>query len=150
MAGLADTLRTDLTAAMRRRDDVVTRTLRMTLTALSTEAVAGKAARELTDPDVLTVLGREAKKRREAAEAFTAAGRTELAAAELAEAAVLDAYLPTPLTDAELTDLVTAAIFTTGAASPREMGTVMKALAEATRGRADGGRVSAEVRRQLA
>lgn len=149
MPTLAETLRTDLTAAMRAKDDAVTRTLRMTLTALTNESVSGKAARELTDDEVLAVVTKEAKKRREAAEAFTGAGRGELADRELEEAAVLDRYLPTQLTDAELTDLVAAAIASTGAAGPRAIGVVMKELSGKTAGRADGGRVSAEVRRQL-
>ncbi|HEY0559164.1 MAG TPA: GatB/YqeY domain-containing protein [Frankiaceae bacterium] len=149
MPTLAETLRTHLTAAMRAKDDAVTRTLRMTLTALTNESVSGKVARELTDDEVLAVVTKEAKKRREAAEAFTGAGRGELADRELEEAAVLDRYLPTQLTDAELTDLVAAAVASTGASGPRAIGVVMKELSGRTAGRADGGRVSAEVRRQL-
>jgi uncharacterized protein len=146
---LVETLRTDLTAAMRAKDDVVTRTIRMTLTALTNESVAGKAARELSDDEVLAVVTKEAKKRREAAEAFSGAGRCELADRELEEAAVLDRYLPAQLSDAELAALVTAAIAATGAEGPRGIGVVMKELSPKTTGRADGGRVSAEVRRQL-
>jgi uncharacterized protein YqeY len=149
MSALKDRLNADLTAAMKARDELVTATLRMALTAVRTEEVAGKTARELSDQEVLAVLTKEAKKRREAAEAFTGAGRGELADRELEEAAVLDRYLPTQLTDAELTDLVAAAIASTGAAGPRAIGVVMKELSGATAGRADGGRVSAEVRRQL-
>jgi uncharacterized protein YqeY len=147
---LEQTLRDDLTAAMRRRDELTTATLRMTLTALHNEAVSGKAARELTDAEAMTVLTREAKKRREAAEAFQAASRPELQERELAEEAVLARYLPAPLTDDELQQLVAAAIAETGAEGPRAMGAVMKAVTPRTTGRADGSRVSAEVRRQLA
>lgn len=150
MPELKKRLHTDLNAAMKSRDEITTATLRMALTAISTEEVAGKAARELSDAEVVTVLGREAKKRREAAEAFDAAGRSELAARERAEGAVLDAYLPTPLTEAELRELVRAAVTESGAAAPNQMGAVMKLVTPRVAGRADGKRVSDEVRRQLA
>jgi uncharacterized protein len=150
MAALKDRLRSDLTAAMKARDEVTVRTLRMALTSVSKEEVAGASARELSDNEVLSVLTREAKRRREAADAFAAAGREEQAAAELAEGAVLDTYLPAQLTDAELGEFVTAAIEETGATSPRDMGQVMKALTPRVAGRAEGGRVAAEVRRRLA
>ena len=150
MAALKDRLRTDLTAAMRARDDVRLRTLRMALTSITKEEVAGESARELSDDEVTAVLTREAKRRREAAEAFAAAGREEQAAAERAEGEILDAYLPAQLSDAELGELVTAAIAETGADSPRAMGQVMKVLTPRVAGRAEGARVAAEVRRQLA
>jgi uncharacterized protein YqeY len=150
MAALKDRLRTDLTAAMRARDDVRLRTLRMALTSITKEEVAGESARELSDDEVTAVLTREAKRRREAAEAFAAAGRQEQAAAERAEGEILDTYLPAQLSDAELGELVTAAIAETGADSPRAMGQVMKALTPRVAGRAAGARVAAEVRRQLA
>lgn len=134
---------------MKARDEVTTATLRMALTAISTEEVAGKAARELTDDEVVRVLGREAKKRREAAEAFDAAGRAELAARERAEGEVLDRYLPAQLSDDELEALIAAAIAQSGASSPRDMGAVMKIVAPQVAGRADGKRVSDEVRRRL-
>ena len=149
MAALKDRLRSDLTAAMKARDEVTVRTLRMALTSVSKEEVAGTTARELSDDEVLTVLTREAKRRREAAEAFAAAGRDEQAEAERAEGAVLDAYLPAQLSDAELGELVTAAIEETGASTPRDMGQVMKVLTPRIAGRAEGGRVAAEVRRRL-
>ncbi len=149
MAALKDRLRTDLTAAMKARDEVTVRTLRMALTSVTKEEVAGSSARELSDDEVLAVLTREAKRRREAADAFAAAGRDEQAAAERAEGAVLDAYLPAQLSDAELGELVAAAIEETGAAGPRAMGQVMKALAPRVAGRAEGARVAAEVRRRL-
>jgi uncharacterized protein YqeY len=149
MAALKDRLRGDLTAAMKARDEVTVRTLRMALTSVSKEEVAGSTARELSDDEVLTVLTREAKRRREAADAFAAAGRDEQAEAERAEGAVLDAYLPAQLSDAELGELVTAAIEETGASTPRDMGQVMKVLTPRVAGRAAGGRVAAEVRRRL-
>ena len=149
MAALKDRLRSDLTTAMKARDEVTVRTLRMALTSVSKEEVAGTTARELSDDEVLTVLTREAKRRREAAEAFAAAGRDEQAEAERAEGAVLDAYLPAQLSDAELGELVTAAIEETGASTPRDMGRVMKVLTPRIAGRAEGGRVAAEVRRRL-
>jgi uncharacterized protein YqeY len=149
MAALKDRLRADLTAAMKARDEVTVRTLRMALTSVSKEEVAGKSARELSDDEVRAVLTREAKRRREAAGAFAAAGRDEQAAAEMAEGAVLDTYLPARLTDAELGELVAAAIEETGADSPRGMGQVMKVLTPRVAGRAEGATVAAEVRRRL-
>lgn len=149
MAALKDRLRSDLTAAMKARDEVTVRTLRMALTSVTKEEVAGTSARELSDDEVRTVLTREAKRRREAADAFAAAGRDQQAKAERAEGAVLDAYLPAQLSDAELGELVTAAIEETGASTPRDMGQVMKVITPRVAGRAEGGRVAAEVRRRL-
>jgi uncharacterized protein YqeY len=134
---------------MRARDELTTATIRMALTAVTNEEVAGKAARELSDDEVLRVLTREAKKRREAAEAFAAANRHELAERERAEGKVLDRYLPAQLDDDELTALVTAAIAESGAASLRDMGAVMKLVQPKVAGRADGKRVSDEVRQRL-
>lgn len=146
---LKERLQSDLTAAMKSRDELRSATLRMALTAITNEEVAGKKARILSDDEVLTVLTREAKKRREAAEAFDGAGRDELASRERAEGAVLAGYLPAQLSDDELADLVRAAIAETGADSPKAMGQVMKALQPQVTGRAEGGRVAAEVRKQL-
>lgn len=142
-------LRTDLTAAMKARDEVTASTLRMVLTAITTEEVAGKQARELTDDEVLKVVAREGKKRRESIDAYTSAGRHELADRERAEAAVIDRYLPAQLDDAGLAALVTAAIAASGADGPKAMGQVMKVLTPQLAGRADGSRVATEVRRQL-
>ena len=150
MAALKDRLRHDLTVAMKARDAVRTRTLRMALTSVAQAEVAGPAARELSDDEVIAVLTREAKRRREAAEAFAAAGRDEQAAAERAEGAVLGAYLPAQLTDAEIAGLVAEVISETGAASPAAMGQDMKAQTPRGAGRADGARVAAEERRALA
>jgi uncharacterized protein len=149
MAALKDRLRADLTTAMKARDEVRVRTLRMALTSVTKEEVAGKSARELSDDEVVQVLTREAKRRREAAEAFAAADRPEQAAAERAEGEILDGYLPAQLSDAELSELVSAAIEETGADNPRAMGQVMRVLTPRIAGRAEGGRVAAEVRRQL-
>jgi uncharacterized protein YqeY len=149
MASLKDRLQADLTAAMKGRDELRAATLRMALTAVKTEEVAGKTARTLEDAEVVTVLGREAKKRREAAEAFDGGGRPERAERERAEEEVLAEYLPAQLGDDELAALVTAAITETGADNPRAMGQVMKVLGPRTAGQAEGGRVAAEVRRQL-
>jgi len=146
---LKQRLRTDLNAAMRARDQVRLRTLRMALTSITNEEVSGDAARELSDEEILKVLIREAKKRREAAEAFESAGRADQAAAERAEGDVLAGYLPAQLTDEELTGLVSAAIAETGAAGMPGMGKVMKVVTPQVTGRADGARVAAEVRRQL-
>lgn len=145
---LKERLRADLTEAMRSRDQVRLRTIRMALASIMNEEVAG-SAHELSDDDVLKVLTREAKKRREAADAYDAAGRTDQAAAERAEGDVLAGYLPAQLSDDELTSLVTAAIAETGAAGMPGMGKVMKAVTPRVAGRADGARVAAEVRRQL-
>jgi uncharacterized protein YqeY len=135
---------------MRERDQVRLRTLRMALTSITNEEVSGAASRELSDDEVLKVLTREAKKRREAAEAFAAAGRAEQAAAERAEGEVLAGYLPAQLGDDELAAIVEAAIAETGATEMRAMGQVMKVVTPRIAGRADGGRVAAEVRRRLA
>jgi uncharacterized protein len=146
---LKERLRSDLTAAMKARDQVRVATLRMALTAVSTAETAGDSHQDLSDDDVLGVLSRETKKRRESAEAFDGAGRTELAERERAEEKVLAEYLPQPLTDEELTALVSAAITETGADSPRQMGQVMKVVQPQVGQRADGKRVSTEVKRQL-
>jgi uncharacterized protein len=149
MAELKERLRIDLNAAMRARDQVRMRTLRSALTAITNEEVAGNAARELSDDEVLKVLTREAKKRREAAEAFGSAGRGDQAAAEQAEGEVLAGYLPAQLGDEELARLVAEVVAQTGAAGMSAMGPVMKAVSPRVAGRAEGSRVAAEVRKQL-
>lgn len=149
MASLKERLQGDLTAAMKQRDDVRRGTLRMALAAIRNEEVAGDAARDLTGDEVLAVLGREAKRRREAAEAYEQAGRSELAQRERAELEVIEAYLPAQLDDAELAAIVSDAIAETGATTPKQMGEVMRAALAKTGGRADGARVAALVRSQL-
>ena len=149
MAELKERLRADLNSAMRARDQVRMRTLRMALSSITNEEVAGTSARELSDDEVMKVLTREARKRREAAEAFGGAGREAQAAAERAEGEVLAGYLPAQLSDEELSALVTAAIADTGASGIQGMGQVMKTLTPRVAGRAEGARVAAEVRRRL-
>jgi len=148
VAELKERLRADLNAAMRARDQVRMRTLRLALSSITNEEVAGASARQLSDDEVLKVLTREARKRREAAEAFGAAGRDEQAAAERAEGEVLAGYLPAQLSDDELSALVAAAIAETGASGMPAMGQVMKTLTPRIAGRADGARVAAEIRRR--
>jgi uncharacterized protein YqeY len=150
MTTLKERLQADLTSAIKGRDELRSATIRMALAAITTEEVAGKQARQLTEDEVVTILGREAKKRREAAEAFASGGRADKAERELAEGAVLDEYLPEQVSDAELADIVAAAVADSGAAGPKAMGQVMKIVTPQVKGRAEGSRVAAEVRRQLA
>ena len=142
-------LEADLREAMKARDELVTSTLRMAITAVRNAEVAGTAARELSDDEVLGVLTREAKKRREAAEAFSGAGRTESARKEEAEAGIIARYLPEQMGDAELAERVSGALAGGGFTAMAQMGPAMKAAKEAVGGRAEGGRIAAEVRRQL-
>ena len=149
---LKSRLRSDLTDAIRRRDEVRSATIRMALTAISSAEVAGTSARALSDDEVEGVLGREAKKRREAATAYTEAGRPDRAERENAELAVLEGYLPQQLSDEELTGVVAEAVAevsAAGAAGPAAMGRVMKLVQPRVARRADGSRVATEVRRQL-
>lgn len=151
MSALKDRLRTDLTAAIKGRDQVRSSTLRMLLTSITNSEVAGKEQRELSDDDIIGVLTTEAKKRREAATAFAEGGRAEMAEKEKAEAVVIADYLPAQLSEEEISAIVAAAIEQTGAAGEgmRAMGKVMGVVQPQVRGKADGGAVAAEVRRQL-
>ncbi len=152
MSDLKSRLQSDLTDAIRSRDEVRSATLRMALTAVRSAEVAGTSARTLTDAEVETVLGREAKKRREAVTAFTDAGRPERAERESAELVVLESYLPQQLSDEELSAIVADAVrevSAAGASGPAAIGRVMKIVQPKLAGRAEGGRVAAEVRRQL-
>ncbi len=154
MSELKQRLRTDLTSAMKARDELVKSTLRMTLTAIGNAEVAGTEARELSDDEVLRVIAKEAKKRAESAEAFAGAGRAELAAQERAEGEVLARYLPQQLTDDELAAIAQTAVAETAAElgerpGPRQMGQVMRRANAAAAGRADGGRVAAAVKALL-
>ena len=146
---LKATVQSDLTDAIRQRDQVRSGTLRLALTAITNEEVSGTEARELTDAEVLKVLAKEAKKRKEAATAYTDAARPELAAKEEAELLVLEAYLPAQLSDDERTTIVAAAIEQTGATGMQQLGQVMKAAQGVVAGRADGGRVAAVVKATL-
>jgi uncharacterized protein YqeY len=149
MGALKDRLHADLTVAIKAQDELTRATLRMVLTAIGNEEVAGASARQLSDDEELKVLAREGKKRREAAEAFHGGGAQERAERELAEEAVIAAYLPAQLSDDELSALVAEAVAETGASGPQAMGQVMKAVGPTIAGRAEGGRVAAAVRAAL-
>jgi len=146
---LKEKLQNDLTEAMRARDEVRSATIRMILTAIKNEEVSGKEARDLNDQEVITVLSREAKKRREAAEAFEQAGAADRAANEKAEGVIIAEYLPAQLSESEIKDLIAAAIKETGASGPQQMGLVMKSIQPKIAGRADGGLVSSLVKTAL-
>ncbi len=152
MSDLKERLRTDLTTAIKARDSLRSSTLRMVLTAVTNAEVSGKSSRELTDEDVLGVLTSEAKKRREAADAFAEAGREEQAAKERAEADVIADYLPEQLSEEEIRSLVAATVDELGVRGDgmKAMGRVMGALQPKVKGRADGAAVAAAVREQLA
>ena len=154
MAELKARLRADLTQAMKSQDKLRTATLRMVLAAIQTEEVSGKQARELSDDEVIKVLARESRKRGEAAEIYTQNGRGELAANEHAEARVIDEYLPTPLTDAEVADVADTAIAEVAETlgerpTMKQMGLVMKAATTIAAGKADGARLSAAIKDRL-
>ena len=148
--GLKEKLQADLTDAIRSRNEVVSGTVRMLLAAITNEEVAGKAAKVLTDAEIITVLSREAKKRREAVEAYTQAKRDDLASKEKAEAAVIANYLPEQLSEDEIKKLMADAIAETDAKGPAGMGLVMKVLQPKIAGKADGGVVSGLVKAALA
>ncbi|MDH2387717.1 GatB/YqeY domain-containing protein [Streptomyces sp. HNM0663] len=153
MTTLKSRLQEDLTEAIKARDELRSATLRLTLSAISKEEVAGKQARELSDDEVQKVIAKEAKKRREAAEAFAKGGRAEQARREQAEGEVLEAYLPQQLSDEELAAIVAEAVEearAAGAEGPRAMGQVMKIVNPKVAGRAEGGRVAAAVKQRLA
>ena len=155
MAELKDRLRRERGAAMKPRDQVAKDTLGMALTAIQLEEVSGDAARELTDDEVLKVLTREAARRKDSAEAYTAGNRPELAAKELAEAEILQAYLPAALTEAELDALVAEEVAAAAAAlgaepTMKQMGQIIKAVNARAAGRAEGATVAAKVRAALA
>ncbi|SEG24339.1 hypothetical protein SAMN05216223_10417 [Actinacidiphila yanglinensis] len=147
---LKQRLHDDLTTAMKSRDELRSATIRLTLSAITKEEVAGETARQLSDDEVLKVIAREAKKRREAAEAFAQGGRAESAQREREEGEVLAEYLPKQLDDQELAEIVRSAIEESGASGPKAMGAVMKVVNPKVAGLAEGGRVAAEVKRQLA
>ncbi|MFC5723556.1 GatB/YqeY domain-containing protein [Streptomyces gamaensis] len=153
MTTLKSRLQDDLTSAIKARDELRSSTLRLTLSAIGYEETSGKSARELSDDEVMKVITREAKKRREAADAFDKGGRADQAERERAEGEVLAAYLPKQLTDEELAALVGEAVAeakAAGAEGPKAMGAVMKIVNPKVAGRAEGSRVAAEVKRLLA
>ena len=147
--GLKERLKSDLTEAIRARDEVRAGTIRMVLTSITNEEVSGKEARVLTDAEIITVLSREAKKRREAAEAYDSAGSKERGDRERSEGLVIAEYLPSQLSESELQEMIKAAIAETGASGPSGMGQVMKVLSPKIAGRADGSKVSAAVKAAL-
>ncbi|GAB95464.1 hypothetical protein BJY21_002548 [Kineosphaera limosa] len=146
---LKETIQADLHTSMREREQVRSATLRMVLAAIQTAQVAGKTAHELSDEEVLKVLAKEAKKRKESAATYTDAGRQELADRENAELVFIEAYLPAQLTDEELAQIVADAVAETGATSMKQMGQVVKAAQVTVAGRAEGGRVAAAVKAAL-
>ena len=147
--GLKETLKSDLTEAIRSSNKVVSGTIRMVLTAITNEEVSGKEARVLSDDEIITVLSREAKKRREAAEEFAKANRPDKAAEEKAEGEVIAKYLPAQLTADEIKQIIADAIASTGAAGPADMGKVMGAIKPKIAGKADGALVSSLVKESL-
>ena len=146
---IKEQLKLDLTEAIRSRNEIVSGTIRMVLTAITNEEVAGKEARQLSEDEVIAVLSREAKKRREAAEAFAEAGRTDKATLEKAEGEVIAKYLPAQLTEADIAAMIAEAIAATGAAGPADMGKVMGAIKAKIAGKADGSVVSSLVKAAL-
>lgn len=154
MAGLKDRLKADRVAAMKARDQIAKDTLGMALTAIQLEEVAGEVARELSDDEVLKVLTREVAKRKDSAQAYADGNRPELAEKELAEAAVLQAYLPAALTEEELDALVAEEVAAAAAAlgeapTMKQMGLIIKAVNARAQGRAEGALVAAKVRAAL-
>lgn len=153
MTNLKEQIQADLTASIRAKDALTSGTLRMVLSAITNEEVSGKEARILNDQDLITVLNREAKKRKEAATAYDEAKRPELADKERAELEIIAAYLPAALSDKELEDIIAAAVAQVvagGASGPSAMGAVMKLVSPQVAGRADGGAVAAAVKSALA
>ena len=148
--GLKETLKSDLTEAIRSSDKVVSGTIRMVLTAITNEEVSGKEARVLTEDEIITVLSREAKKRREAAEEFAKANRPDKSAEEKAEGEVIARYLPAQLSEVDIKKMIAAAVASTGAAGPGDMGKVMGAIKGQIAGKADGSLVSSLVKAALA
>ena len=147
--GLKETLQSNLTEAIRSRDEIKSGTIRMVLTAITNEEVSGKEARVLSDAEIITVLSREAKKRREAAEAFADAGRADRAEQEKKEGEIIATYLPAQLSEDEVKKIIADAIAQTGASGPQGMGQVMKLVTPQTAGKADGGLVSGLVKAAL-
>ena len=147
--GLKERLHSDLTEAIRSRDELRSGTIRMVLTAITNEEVSGKSARVLSDAEIITVLSREAKKRREAADAFKDAGRADRAEQETNEGKVITEYLPEQLSEEDIAKIIADAITETGASGPAGMGLVMKAIQPKVAGKADGGLISGLVKAAL-
>jgi uncharacterized protein YqeY len=153
MTNLKEQIHADLTVAIKAKDSLASSTLRMVLSAITNEEVSGKEARVLNDQDLITVLNREAKKRKEAATAYDDAKRPELADKERAELEIIQAYLPAALSDEDLAKIIASAVAevaASGASGPSAMGAVMKIVSPQVAGRADGGAVAAAVKSALA
>jgi uncharacterized protein YqeY len=152
MAQLKDQLKKDLTDAIKSHNQVISGTLRMALTAITNEEVSGKESRELSDAEVLSVLTKEAKKRRESVDAYMQANRKDLADKESAELSVLEKYLPAALSEQELEDIIAKAITEAtnqGATGMKAMGIVMKIIQPQTVGRVDGTLLANKVKEKL-
>lgn len=149
MAELKDRIRADMIASMKAKEADKTKVLRAVISAITTEEVSGETAKELTDAQELAVVTKQARQRRDSAEAYANGGRQDLADIELAEAEILSAYLPTPLTDEELAGLVEAELTAAGEVTMKQMGQLIKAVNAKAAGRADGGRVAAAVKSRL-
>lgn len=149
MSNLRAQLRSDLAASMKAKDKVRTGTIRMLLSAITQEETQGTSKKELDEAQLVQVVAREIKKRRESAEIYRSNGRDDLAESELAEVSVLEDYQPKQLTDEELSSLIDAVITTVGATSMKDMGQVMKEATAQAAGRADGKRLSTAVRERL-
>jgi uncharacterized protein YqeY len=152
MPEMKNQLKTDLAVSIKARDELTSSTIRLTLSAISTAETSGKQARELADDEIIEIIVKEAKRRREAAEAYDEANRPELAAREREELTVLERYLPAALSEAEIDAIIAAAVdeaAAAGATGPRAMGEVMKRVTPQVKGRADGGAVAAKVKAAL-
>jgi len=149
MAEVKDRLRADLITAMKAKDSFTTSVLRMAVAAIGTEEVAGKEARQLTEAEEQSVISREVRKRRESAEAYRDGNRPELADKEEQEAEVLQAYIPAPLTEPELDEIIAAEVQAVDGATMKQMGQIIKAVNARVQGRADGSAIAAKVRAAL-
>jgi uncharacterized protein YqeY len=152
MTSLKEQLKQDLTQSLKDQDAIKSSTLRMALTAITNEEVSGKEAKVLSDTEVLSVLTKEAKKRKESVEAFNQANRKDLADKEAQELTVLEKYLPTALTEEELNKIIDEAIAeakASGAEGMKAMGVVMKIVQPKTVGRTDGAQLAAKVKEKL-
>jgi uncharacterized protein len=153
MSTLTERIQTDLTTAMKAREQLDVSTLRMVLAAIRNAAVAGDEAVTLSEDQVMAVIRSEAKKRAESAEIYAQNGRPESAAKEQAELAVIERYLPAAMSDEQLNAIVAeeaAAAAAAGASGPKAMGGVIKAVRDRVGDAADGGRIAAAVKAALA
>lgn len=151
MSELSQQITEDMKTAMREKNTLALGTIRMLKSAIKNAAIEkGGADAELTDPEVVAVIRREVKKRQDSIELYTTGGRMELVEQETAEMAVLNGYLPEPLSPEKLEEIIDVAIAEVGATSRKEMGQVMKLVQDRTEGRADGKTLSQAVMAKLA